>query len=73
MACFDCTKVARAAGIPSAKLAELRRSLRREFPRDDMMYELHLLRACMAIRKGWITLEEALAPAGRPTHGVVSG
>jgi len=25
-----------------------------------MMYELHVLRACMAVRDGHITLEEAL-------------
>jgi hypothetical protein len=27
-----------------------------------MTYELHLLRACMAIRDGVLTLEEALRP-----------
>ena len=36
--------------------------LKQEFPKDQMMYELHLLRACMAIRKGVSSLEEALKP-----------
>jgi hypothetical protein len=36
--------------------------VRKEFPTDGMLYELHLLRACMAIRDGYVTLENALKP-----------
>ena len=72
MACFNWERAAREAKIPAAKLAVLRRSIRREFPRDDMMYELHLLRACMAVAKGWITLEEALSSAARPAASSAS-
>ena len=72
MAYFSWEKVAREARIPAAKLAALRRRIRREFPRDDMMYELHLLRACMAVGKGWITLEEALVSADRPAKSHAS-
>ena len=57
---FDYESVARAAGIPDGKLDELCRRVREEFPTDDMLYELHVLRACMAIRDGPITLEDAL-------------
>lgn len=57
---FDYEPVARAAKIPPAKLDELRRLFREEFPHDDMLYELHVLRACMAVREGLTTLEEAL-------------
>lgn len=59
---FDCETVAREAHIPTEKLEELRHVIRQDFPRDEMMYELHLLRACMAIREGVLTLEEALGP-----------
>ncbi|HEY5595447.1 MAG TPA: hypothetical protein VIL61_09905 [Nitrospiria bacterium] len=59
---FDYEKAAREAKIPAEKLAELRRIVREEFPRDEMMYELHLLRACMAIRQGLLTIEEAIKP-----------
>ena len=59
---FDYEKAARDAHIPPEKLGELSRLVREEFPRDEMMYELHLLRACMAIRNGALTLEEALRP-----------
>ena len=57
---FDYRKVAGEADIASDKLADLCRMVRRDFPKDEMMYELHVLRACMAIRDGHITLEDAL-------------
>ena len=57
---FDYETEARAAGIPADKLEELRRIVEDEFPRDEMMCELHVLRACMAIRDGVATLEEVL-------------
>jgi len=59
---FDYEKVARQAHVSPEKLVELSQMIRQDFPRDDMMYELHLLRACMAIREGILTLEEALRP-----------
>jgi phosphopantetheinyl transferase len=59
---FDYEKAAREAKIPAEKLAELRRIVREEFPRDEMMYELHLLRVCMAIQQGLLTIEEAVKP-----------
>lgn len=57
---FDYESVAKEARIPSNKLEELRKIIHREFPHDDMMYELHLLRACMAVQEGYITIDEAL-------------
>jgi hypothetical protein len=59
---FDYEKMAREAHIPPDKLDELRHLTRQDFPRDEMMFELHLLRACMAIRDSVLTLEEALKP-----------
>ena len=59
---FDYEKVARQAHVSPEKLDELSQVIRQDFPRDDMMFELHLLRACMAIREGVLTLEEALRP-----------
>ena len=57
---FDYQSVAAEASIPPHKLAELELLIREEFPHDPMMFELHVLRACMAIRDGYLTLEEAL-------------
>jgi hypothetical protein len=58
---FAFENVAREAGISDDRLQELCRATRREFLHDDMMYELHVLRACMAVRDGLISLEAALA------------
>jgi hypothetical protein len=60
---FDYEEVAREARIPAEKLEELRHLIKGEFPRDDMMYELHLLRACMAIKNGALTIDQALIPS----------
>jgi hypothetical protein len=57
---FDYESVARDAQIAPEKLEELRQVIRQDFPRDDLMYELRLLCACMAIRDGILILEEAL-------------
>ncbi len=59
---FDYETVAREAGIPPAALEALRALVRRDFPDDDMMFELYLLRSCKAIGDGHVTLEAALAP-----------
>ncbi len=64
---FDYEAVAREAGIPPAALDALRTLVRREFPDDDMMFELHLLRACAAVRDGYVTLQAALAPEEEPS------
>jgi hypothetical protein len=50
----------RKSGIPVDKLAELCQSIRREFTKDDMMYELHVLRACMAIKDGYAQIDDAI-------------
>ncbi len=57
---FDSEEVAREANIPPDKLEQLRRLVRQEFPRDEMMYELHVLRTCMAVKDGILNLDEIL-------------
>jgi len=59
---FDFESVAREANIPADRMKQLRECVRQDFPRDQMMYELHVLRACMAIRDGHVSLEDALRP-----------
>jgi hypothetical protein len=60
---FDYEAVAREANIPSEKLHSLAKAVREEFPTDDMMFELHLMRICSAIKGGFVTLENALRPS----------
>jgi len=45
---------------PPAQLARLCKMIRKDFPADDMMYELHVLRACMAVRDGYAKIEDIL-------------
>lgn len=62
---FDYQSVAAEAGIRHEKVQQLAQLVRSEFPFDDMMSELHMLRACMAIRDGYVTIDEALKPEGK--------
>jgi hypothetical protein len=59
---FDYRNVALEAKIPDDKVKELERIVRSEFPNDEMMFELHMLRVCMAIRDKALTIEQALEP-----------
>lgn len=65
---FDYESIAQQAGIQADKLASLREMLRAEFPRDDMLFELHVLRACMAVRDGLIGLEQLLSSPSVPSR-----
>lgn len=60
MSYFDFENVAREAGISVEHLKHLQEIMHREFPNDEMMRELHVLRACMAVRDGLISVEDAL-------------
>ena len=60
---FDYEKIASEAGIPADKLERLARLFANEEPHDPMLAELHTMRACMAIKEGRLTIEEALAEA----------
>ena len=42
---FDYQKVAREIKIPNSILKDIKREVKKEFPTDKMMYELHVLRA----------------------------
>jgi hypothetical protein len=52
--------VARETKISPEKLRHLLNLLREEFPNDPLMYELHVLRACMAVRDGHISINDVL-------------
>lgn len=46
---FDYESLAKEAGISDGDLETIKQAVREEFPNDDMMWELHVLRACSAI------------------------
>lgn len=62
---FDYEKVAREAGIGPEALDELCRHVREDYPFDDMLFELHVLRVCMSVRDGVVALDEAISSAAR--------
>ena len=47
---FDYPKVAKELKVPATLLKEIEKAVKKEFPNDKMMYELHVLRA---IRSGY--------------------
>ena len=57
---FDYRQAGQRARIPSEMIDRLWKMFRGQFPRDDMMAELHTLRAILAIEHGEITLDEIL-------------
>ena len=58
---FDYQSMAAEAGITPAQLAQIVERVRRDFPGDQMLRELHVLRACRAIRDRRVTIEQVLA------------
>ena len=42
---FDYQKVAREMDVPDTTLKKIEKEVREDFPKDKMMYELHVLRA----------------------------
>ncbi len=57
---FDYLTAARRAEIPQEKLDQLCALFRTEFPSDEMMAELHILRAVLSVERGDATLDEIL-------------
>jgi hypothetical protein len=62
---FAYQKVAREAGLTDDQLNQLAQVIRADYPNDEMLYELHMLRACRAIRDRDISFDEALANDSR--------
>lgn len=58
---FDYEHAAREAGLNSDQLHQLMELVRRDYPTDQMLFELHVLRACRAIAEGRTTFERAIA------------
>jgi len=57
---FDYNKAAREAGLTDEQLETIQQGIRREYPHDDMLYELHVLRACNVIKDGHATYEQVV-------------
>jgi hypothetical protein len=68
---FDYVTVASEAGLSREQLETIKQVVRQDYPTDDMLWELHVLRACNAIRDRRTTFEEAFGEDHRQrTHAV---
>jgi hypothetical protein len=65
MEIFNLEETKRESGLPGHQLAQLEERVRVEFEGDEMMFELHLIRALKALKEGWVTFEEALSEGVR--------
>ncbi len=57
---FDYPSAAREAGLSDVQLATILAALRCEEPTDDMLFELHVLRACRAMVGGPYTFAQIM-------------
>lgn len=60
---FDYRSEAKDAGVSTADLGTMIRIFELDYPNDLMLRELHVLRACIAIRAGRAKLKEILRDA----------
>ena len=58
---FDVERLKIESGLEPHKLVRLEESIKEEFKGDEMMFELHFVRVLSALRKGWISLEDAFS------------
>ena len=57
---FNYLNAAQRIGLTDVQLNQLCNQVRTEFPNDDMMFELHVLRAILAVESGRTTLNQIL-------------
>ncbi|MBL8874786.1 MAG: hypothetical protein JNM86_03205 [Phycisphaerae bacterium] len=58
---FNYPSVATQAGISESDLSAIETRVRQDFPNDQMMFELRMLRTCRAIQSGTATVTDALS------------
>ncbi len=57
---FEYESVARSASITDAQLRALEQLFASDYPNDAMLRELHILRACNAVKEGRAQIEDIL-------------
>lgn len=60
---FDYERAAAEAGLDERQLATIEEVFRADYPADPMLYELHVLRACNALRDGRMKFDQAFGEA----------
>lgn len=58
-------KILREKGLTEGQINIIKREVRKEFPDDEMMYELHLIRLVHSLSKGYCKAEDLFEPKGK--------
>ena len=56
---FDIETAFRRSGLSVKEIEKIKRQVRRDFPIDDMMYELHIIRILNAMKKEYWKLDDS--------------
>lgn len=57
---FDLTDLKQTSGLSLAVLRQIEQKVQADYPDDAMLFELHLVRVLLALKQGWITLDQIL-------------
>ncbi len=60
---FSYPQAATEAGINAEQLTVIEKMFRMDYPEDDMLFELHMLRVCHAVKDGRASLDVILREA----------
>ncbi|MBI5302960.1 MAG: hypothetical protein HY868_12555 [Chloroflexi bacterium] len=58
---FDLTYLKQTSGLDQVVLRQVEQKVQADYPDDAMLFELHLVRVLLALKQGWITLEQILS------------
>jgi len=50
---YDVEAAFKKSGLSRAEIQRIKRQVRKDFPDDDMMYELHIIRILNAMKRGY--------------------
>lgn len=55
---FEIEKIVKESGLSDELIAKIKEEVRKEFPRDEMMYELHLIRAIESEKNKGLSIKQ---------------
>jgi len=61
---FNYEAIAKRINLPEERVSEIGKIIRKDFPRDEMMFELHMLRVLMALERKDLALEDLFKEPG---------
>lgn len=56
---YDVETAFKKSGLSKAEIQRIKHQVRKDFPNDDMMYELHIIRILNAMRKGYWKFDDS--------------